>query len=255
MKSFFRFILLSLVLLVVALISALTAMRFAIHTREVTVPNLAGKTLAEARRMAEATGLQIEAERQFYSATVPPGRILSQAPAPGVKVRSGWDIRVAESLGPQRVEIPNVLGESERAAGMNIRRRGLDIASLAEIALPDSQPDQVVSQNPPANAQDVAAPKVNLLITQGPTAEAFVAPSFAGQTLGNAAAAIQAASMKLGNVTVAPSVNLQAVAGQSGASTPPAAPAVPTPGSIIVSQTPAAGDKILSGAAISFQVR
>src|SRR5207253_2030003 len=124
MKSFFRFALLALMLLVVALLSALTAMRFAIHGREVAVPDLVGKTPTEARRIAEGSGLQVEVERQFYSPSVAEGRILSQLPPSGTQVRRGWQVRVAESLGPQRVEIPNVLGQTERAAEINIRRRG-----------------------------------------------------------------------------------------------------------------------------------
>ena len=53
MKSFFRLVLLALVLLVVALISALTAMRLAIHGHEVAVPDLVGKNPAVARMIAD----------------------------------------------------------------------------------------------------------------------------------------------------------------------------------------------------------
>ena len=100
MKSFFRTVLLGLVLLVVALVSALTAMRFAIHGREVALPDFVGKTPAEARRIAEDSGLQVEVERQYYSPSVAEGRILSQLPLAGTLVRRGWQVRVAESLGP-----------------------------------------------------------------------------------------------------------------------------------------------------------
>ena len=70
MKSFFRLVLLALVLLVVALISALTAMRLAIHGHEVTVPNLVGESPAAARMIAEQKGLELNVERQYYSPTV-----------------------------------------------------------------------------------------------------------------------------------------------------------------------------------------
>ncbi len=133
MRSFFRLVLLGLVLLLVALISALTTMRLAIHGREVAMPALVGKTPAEARRIAEADGLQMQIERQYYSPTIPEGRIMSQVPDPGVLVRRGWRVRLAESLGPQRVEIPDVTGQSERAAEFNIRRRGLDVGAVAQI--------------------------------------------------------------------------------------------------------------------------
>src|ERR1700724_3096889 len=108
MKSFFRLVLLALVLLVVALVSALTAMRLAIHGHEVAVPDLVGKSAAAARIVAEQSGLELTVERQYYSPTVPEGKILSQLPPAGSQVRRGWRVRVAESLGPQRLLVPNV---------------------------------------------------------------------------------------------------------------------------------------------------
>lgn len=98
MKSFFRLILLALVLLVVALVSALTAMRLAIHGHEVAVPDLVGQSPAAARIIAEQSGLEITVERQYYSPTVPEGKIISQLPPAGSQVRRGWQLRVAESL-------------------------------------------------------------------------------------------------------------------------------------------------------------
>src|SRR5712664_2831743 len=146
MKSLFRFALLALMLLVVALVSALTAMRLAIHGREVAVPDLVGTTPVEARKIAEQSGLQMDVERQYYSANVPAGNVLSQLPPPGTQVRRGWQIRVAESLGPQRVAIPNVVGQSERAANINIRRRGLDVGAIAQMQMPDAPDGQVLAQ-------------------------------------------------------------------------------------------------------------
>ena len=139
MKSFFRLVLLALVLLVVALVSALTAMRLAIHGHEVAVPDFAGKSPAAARMIAEQSGLELTVERQYYSPTVPEGKILSQLPPAGSQVRRGWQVRVAESLGPQRVAIPNVMGQSERVANINIRRRGLDVGAIAQMQLPDAR--------------------------------------------------------------------------------------------------------------------
>src|ERR1043165_8353067 len=124
MKSFFRLVLLALVLLVVALVSALTAMRLAIHGHVVAVPDLVGKSPAAGRMIAEQSGLEIVVERQYYSSSVPEGKIVSQLPPAGSQVRRGWQVRVADSLGPQRVDIPNVTGQSERVANINIRRRG-----------------------------------------------------------------------------------------------------------------------------------
>src|SRR5579862_5884923 len=204
MRSAFRFVMLSLVLVIVAMLSALTAMRFAIHGQEVAVPPLVGLGPAEAEKAVAAVGLQMSIERQYYSPQIPEGRIMSQLPLPGTKVRSGWQIRVAQSLGPTRVVIPDVTGQSEHAAELNIRRRGLDIASTAQVETAGIPADQVLAQSPPANATQVLAPKISLLVTAVAEPQAFVMPSFVGQPLGNASRALQDAGFKLGNVSVAP---------------------------------------------------
>jgi beta-lactam-binding protein with PASTA domain len=244
MKKFFRFVFFALVLLVVALVSALTTMRFAIHGREVAVPNLVDKTPAEARRIAEEDGFSVTVEPQYYSATVAAGKILSQAPSPGTLVRRGWEIRVAESLGPQRVQIPDVIGQSERAAEMNIERRGLNVSAVAEIPWPTDSAGQVVAQNPPPNANNVSAPKISLLVAAQPAPQAFLMPSLIGRQLGTVTAALRDAGLRVGRVTQA--VNTASVSATTIAASPT---------STIASQNPAAGEKVLPGTAVNFEVR
>jgi beta-lactam-binding protein with PASTA domain len=254
MKNFFRFAMMALVLVVVALVSALTAMRFAIHGQEVQVPGLVGLAPADAERAVAGSGLQLEVERQYYSPQIPEGRIMTQVPLPGTKVRRGWQVRVAQSLGPQRVAIPDVTKESERAAEWNLRRRGLDLASTAEMQFPGTPADQVLAQSPPANANQVAAPKTSLLITVAANPPAFVMPSFIGQPLGSVSRTLQDAGFKLGNVTMVPPVSASATTPNAGSST--LGPSgQPSPASIIVMQTPPAGQKILAGAVVNFEVR
>ncbi len=259
MKSFFRFVLLALVLLVVALVSALTAMRFAIHGREVAVPDLVGKTPAEARRLADAAGFQMDIERQYYSATVPEGKILSQLPLPGTQVRRGWQIRIAQSLGPQRVEIPNVLGESQRAAQINILRRGLDVGTIAQIEVRGAPPDQVLGQSPPPNASGIAAPKISLLASEATPPLAFLMPNFTGQALGGVTLVLQDAGFQMGTVSMAPSVTSSTpqTLDPSGTQRPaqPAHPSQPAPSSVIVTQNPAPGARIAAGSSVNFEVR
>jgi eukaryotic-like serine/threonine-protein kinase len=253
MKSFFRFAMMALVLVVVALVSALTAMRFAIHGQVVDVPAVVGLTPSDAERTVAGLGLQIEVERQYYSPQIPEGRIMTQLPLPGTKVRRGWQVRVAQSLGPQRVVIPDVTKQSERAAEWNIQRRGLEVASTAEMQLPGTPADQVLAQSPPANASQVEAPRTSLLVTVASDPPAYVMPSFVGQPLGTAARTLQDAGFKLGNISVAPPT----ANSMSGAAlaVPAAPPVQPLPASMIVAQTPPAGQKVLIGAVVNFEVR
>jgi beta-lactam-binding protein with PASTA domain len=243
MKSFFRFVLQALVLLVVALVSALTAMRFAIHGREVAVPKLVNMSLVDARRVLEENGLRLEVERQYYSAEIVEGKILSQMPLVGTQVRRGWTVRVAQSLGPQRVVVPSVTGESERAAEINIQRRGLELGAVAQMQMPGTPADQVLSQSPPPNASGILAPRISLLVAQPAEPQAFVMPNFVGQALGSARIALQDAGLRVGNVTVSPRFADRSPTGQYAES------------SLIEGQNPAAGSKVVAGAAVDFEVR
>ena len=111
-------------------------------------------TSSQADRVLADHGLVLEQGDRFFSSDVPPGRVMSQAPAPGIQVRRGWHVRVAESMGPQRVVIPDLIGGSERAAEINIRRRGLELGSIATATIPDtSRPDRP-GQKPNAENAD-----------------------------------------------------------------------------------------------------
>ena len=258
MKPLFRFAMLALVMAVVAMVSALTAMRFAIHGEEVQVPTIVGMTPADAERAVAGMGLQIEVERQYYSPQIPEGRIMTQLPLPGTKVRRGWQVRVAQSMGPQRVSIPDVTGQSERAAELNIRRRGLEVSSTAEMQFPGTPADQVLAQSPPANASEVSAPKTSLLLSVPADPPAYVMPSFIGQALGSASRTLQDAGFKLGTVSMAPpTLNAAAPASSApvNAAAPSTSPAQPSPASIIVTQTPPAGQRVLAGVVVNFEVR
>jgi eukaryotic-like serine/threonine-protein kinase len=252
MRQFFRMLLLALVLMTVALISALTAMQMAIHGREVAIPKLVGMSPLEAERAGAALGLQVAVERQFYSADIPEGKIMTQVPPPGTKVRRGWAIRLAQSLGPQRIAIPDVTGGSERVAELNIRRRGLSLGSVARVNLPDLPLDRVISQSPPAKASGVSAPKISLLVSDGPEPPTYLMPNLTGQPLGSATLALQDAGIKVGKVSVVPPPS------QGEPQAVPVAPSAvsePSAASMIVTQNPAPGQKIVVGSAVNFEVR
>jgi len=234
MKRFFQLVPLVLVLVAVAMISALTAMRLAIHGRQVRVPKVLGMTTADARKAADGVGLLLDREGGFYSHDVAEGRVLSQIPAAGTLVRRGWHVRVAQSLGPQRADVPDLLKQSERAAEINITRRGLDVGTVAVAHIPDQPPDLVVAQSPPPNAQGVASPKINLLVTAPAEPAALIMPSFTGRPLADASKAIQDAGLRMAVVNPVP------------------APGLPV--GTVLKQSPGAGQKIMPGTVVTLEV-
>ena len=201
MKRIFTLLLEALALIAVALIFAFIAMRLAIHGREAVVPNLSGLSVADANSVASRSGLALNLENRFYSADVAAGRILAQDPAAGSRVRREWPVRITESLGAQRVEIPELTGQTERSATIGIRRLSLELGAVAHLAIA-GDPDVVLTQTPPANASGVDGPRVSLLVSDAAIAQpnAYAMPSLVG--LSYSAANARAASAGLHLVAV-----------------------------------------------------
>lgn len=240
LRKIIKYFFLGLVLLLVFLSSALLAMRFAIQGREVHVPKLAGLTPTEAERVANSDGLVLSVESRFYSPSVPTGRIISQSPAPGATVRRGWKIRVAASLGTQHAAVPNLVGQSQHAAGINVSRRGLEVGTVAAIHIAGAAPDTVLAQSPPPEAADVSSPKVSLLVAAPDNGQRYVMPSFVGKPLADANIALIKGGFTLGKVHLVSNSDDSSVADKPG---------------IILRQSPAAGQRVAAGATINFDVR
>jgi beta-lactam-binding protein with PASTA domain len=247
-NRFFNALFGGLLMIVVAIVIAFTTMRLSIHGGQVEIPNLVGMTAADAGKTLGDRGLNLMLVNRFYSATVPAGHILSQTPAPGTIVRHEWEVRTIESLGPQRVSIPNVTGMMERPAEIAIRRLSLDMGTVAH--LPSSAENgTVLAQTPPPHAEDVDSPRVSLLLSQkdGTQGEAFVMPSVIGLSLASAASHL--AAMGVYVIQEPPPEALPAPTAGAGApvAVPPPVPVMPPPNGNVVLQLPAAGHRVMRG--------
>lgn len=251
----------ALAMIIVMVLAAGITLRLALHAGEVSIPTLSGLTVSEASDAALRAGLDLNIQNQFYSTTVPAGRILSQAPAPGSEVRKGWQVRVTESLGPQQVTIPDVVGQPVRQATMDLRRNQLDLGTQAHLEAPGDT-EMVLAQTPPPNA-GVDQPRVNLLLSSQAedASTAFVLPSFVGMSFGTANHAAIALGLRVATIGGMPAVvaptpvepaaipGTPAIPGQ--AQIPATAPAAPaTPSGAVLSQSPEAGHRSGRGGVI-----
>jgi beta-lactam-binding protein with PASTA domain len=259
MKRYLRLALSALAMIAVMLLSAAITLRIALHGHEVTIPDFAGMTVSEASQSALRVGLDLVIENQYYSTTVPAGRILSQAPASGSRVRHGWQVRVTESLGPQQVTIPDVAGEPIHQAATDIRRTQLNLGTLAHIDAPGDA-DMVLAQTPPPNA-GVDQPVVNLLLSSSAATEssAFVMPSFVGMSFPSANRAAIALGLRVAVIADTPAPpptpTAQPAATPAAPGTmPPSATAAPAPAPIptgpagpVLAQSPESGHRATRG--------
>jgi eukaryotic-like serine/threonine-protein kinase len=185
---------------VALIVSALTAMRFAIRGREVEVPPLAGKTADQAREILSRSGLVLKVASSRFSSEVPEGHILDQIPPTGTRLKVNRTVRVLLSLGERRFAVPNLVGTSLRAAQLTLAQRRLALGKTLYTHTSEGDPSTVVYQLPRPGTQEGSDPSVDIVISLGPPAEYFIMPDLIGKSADLVASRARNEGFRLGKV-------------------------------------------------------
>jgi eukaryotic-like serine/threonine-protein kinase len=161
-----------------AFLSAITAMRIAIHGRETTMPNLVGKDVGEASKALRAKGLLLRVADRVYS-DVPLNQVVRQTPPPGMLMKVSQQAHVVLSLGQRELQIPPLEGNSLRVSRIELLRGGLQVGEVSSVTLPDHASELVLEQNPKPG-RGAATPRVDMLVTTPAKEAAYVMPYFMG---------------------------------------------------------------------------
>ena len=219
-------------LLATYLVFAAVAVQVAVRARDVQVPDVTGATVnvASERLAREDLHLRIDTA-QRPSAEVPAGLVLGQDPRPGTPSRRQRSVRVWLSAGPRIAYMPQLVGETERAANIRLSTDGLESATIAEIRSEAYSADQVVAQEPSPGGP---AASVRLLVSRGADMSTYIMPDLIGLAGEDAASVLRQQGFRV-----------SFVAQQAASGLPPG---------LIVRQTPAGGHQVQPGAAISLEV-
>jgi len=173
-----RMALLVFILAAAAFLSAITAMRIAIHGREVNMPNLVGKNVAEANGLLRTRGLVLRIADRIYS-ELPINVVVRQSPPPGMLMKVSQQAHVVLSLGQRQLQIPLLEGNSLRASRIELLRASLQVGEVSGITTSDEPADTVMLQTPRPGA-GAATPRVDVLVSAGPRDVAYVMPHLVG---------------------------------------------------------------------------
>ncbi len=173
-----RMALLVFILAAAAFLSAITAMRIAIHGREVNMPNLVGKNVTEANGLLRSRGLVLRVADRIYS-ELPINVVVRQSPPPGMLMKVSQQAHVVLSLGQRQLQIPLLEGNSLRASRIELLRAGLQVGEVSGITSADEPADTVMLQTPRPGG-GAATPRVDVLVSSGPRDSAYVMPHLVG---------------------------------------------------------------------------
>jgi len=160
------------------LLFAGAAMRVALRTREVEVPDFTNRTANEATAQAANLGLTLKFdETRRPDPKIAAGRVLAQDPFAGSVARRQRSVKVWLSAGLRSATVPLLIGETERAAQLRLAQDGVTLSDVAEIRSHTFAPEVIVAQTPPAKS---AAGRVALLVNRGERGVSYVMPDLIG---------------------------------------------------------------------------
>jgi serine/threonine-protein kinase len=136
-----------------------------------TVPDLLGKTQAEAQQELQAVGLVLERTINVYDQTFPNGQVAGQLPAAGQPIAPGGNVAIALSLGPPPAgltaqAVPSVVGQPGQEAATQLQSMGW-VVVVWEQTVAGRTPGEVLAQVPVAGSLLTPGSTVIILVAAG----------------------------------------------------------------------------------------
>jgi serine/threonine-protein kinase len=203
----------------------------------VTVPDVRGLTLDEARTTLSDVGLELGSLTPTAGTPgTPQGTVLEQTPVPGSEVDDGSAVDLVIA-GGANVVVPDLKGLSQADAEAALTAAGLIVDRILTVYSDDVPAGQVADQTPAAGASVVEGTPVTISVSAGPqtspSPEASPVPNVVGMTRADALATLQQA-------------------GYSAVMTEQASATVPA--GQVISQTPQAGVLAQQGTSVTLGV-
>ncbi|MCO6695561.1 Stk1 family PASTA domain-containing Ser/Thr kinase [Streptomyces albidoflavus] len=207
---------------------------------KVSVPNLVGSTLSEAKKKAGNVDLELNVSAREECEDQPAKHICSQDPEPGggdgAKVERGSTVSVVVSTGAPKITVPDVQGLSFEKAEEQLKAKGFtDIEQKAEES--DQTPGTVIGQDPDRDSEVEKGTTITLTVAKEKAMTAV--PDVSGKSCEEATSQLEGSDLKANCVEE----ENEAEAGKVFSQTP-AAQAQVQPGSTVTLKIAKAAEKV-----------
>lgn len=172
------------------------------------VPNLLGKTEAQAKSELSAAGLGVKRVDRKFSDAFDRGTVMNSDPAGGRRIRGNGAVVLTVSRGPEVVVVPDVKGSPLEEAKAELTKSGLAPGLVTQAFSQDVAQGSVISTTPDGGQKRPTDTAVAIVVSKG---RPVTVPNVAARPLDQARAALQDLGLKV--ETAADQVNSQFPAG------------------------------------------
>ena len=169
----------------IALVLAAFAVLLYMSPANKTVPDVSGKTVAEARALIEGQDLQVGDEKEEYSDSVAEGYVIRTSPNAGAQKKEQSRIDLIVSKGPNSFEMPNYVGETRAKAEddlKNTSKVSSKMISSEEVETFDYEPGTVIEQTPAPGEQYSLNSKTKIVLKVAKESTSVEMPNYIGST-------------------------------------------------------------------------
>ena len=138
-----------------------------------SVPDVVGKSLANARTMLETYKFKVGVVSEEVSETVPKGTVISQSPVAGTTYPDGSEITLVVSLGSEKDVARskfNVEGKSLDEAKKQIEELDLKLGEISYVEDINRKEDTVITQSPAPGMAIAEGDTIDLVVSKEPEA-------------------------------------------------------------------------------------
>lgn len=189
-----------LLFLIVFFLSAVVLVRFILRAETVSVPDLTGKTVAEAQAELTKKDLSLSSRGSEFNDEWEKGKIIRQDPGPGSRIQATKQVHVILSSGSQRAQVPALEGKMLEAIVPLLREAGLARGSLSQIHTNQYAAGKVISQFPAPGTLVERGASVSLLISQGQQEARYMMPDLIGRRATPVIKRLQALDFKVSDI-------------------------------------------------------
>ncbi|MFJ6500143.1 Stk1 family PASTA domain-containing Ser/Thr kinase [Streptomyces virginiae] len=158
------------------------------------VPNLLGKTEAQARAQLSSAGLGVKGVDRKFSDAFDRGTVMNTDPPGGRRIRGNGAVTITISRGPEVVAVPNLKGRPLEEAKAELTQSGLAPGMVTQAFSQDIAQGSVISTNPTGGEKRAPDTAVSLVVSKG---RPVPVPSVTGLPVDQATAALEAQGLKV----------------------------------------------------------
>lgn len=171
----------ALLFLNIFFLSAIVSFQITLKGEMVTLHNLVGKSLDDAKAELHDKKLSIVQSGVLLHESLERGKIIHQDPPPGSKIKINKVVKVILSAGKEKVFVPQLVGKNLQYISQILKDAGLRKGKISHVHTSKYAAGKIIAQHPLPMEEVGRDFRISLLVSQGQKEKKYLMPDLIGK--------------------------------------------------------------------------